>query len=165
MRLAALILFVLAVTAATGTAARQAPGGSLLIDEGRGTVQVSGKGVLVGRVGKGSLKIVDLTPTDQWSPYVNGVPRGKVVWLRGHNISFRVSAGRYRLVATGEGISISARGTGTAVLDGDPDKVGSTGTYRVGDSTSEPLPSEATTTSFGLGEGSTPSSQSGKIQP
>jgi hypothetical protein len=126
---------------------------------------VTGKDALIGRVVKGSLKIVDLTPADQWSPYVNGVPRGKVVWLKGRNINFRISAGRYRIVATGEGIWISARGTGTVVFDGDPDKVGNTGTYYVGDSTSEPLPVEATTTSFGLGEGSTPSPQSGKIQP
>ena len=106
-----------------------------MVDEGRGVVQVSGKDVLIGRVVKGSLKIVDLTPADQWSPYVNGVPRGKVVWLRGQH-QLPDLGGAIRLVATGEGISISARGTGTAVLDGDPDKVGSTGTYHVGDSTS-----------------------------
>ena len=97
---------------ASPTGATKAPSGSLAIEDGRGVVQVTGKGVVVGRVEKGSLRITDLTPADQWSPYVNGVPRGKVVWLKGRDISFRVSAGRYRIVATGEGVSISARGTG-----------------------------------------------------
>lgn len=165
MRLAALILLVFALSATAATGAAKAPGGALEIKGGRGGVQITGKGVLVGRIEKGSLKITDLTPNDQWSPYVNGVPRGKEVWLRGENIGFRVSKGRYKIVARGDGISISAYGTGTAVLDGDPDAVGATGVYRVGDAALAPLPLEATKASFGTGDGSAPSSQSVKIQP
>ena len=130
MRLAALILLVLGLSATVATGAAKAPGGTLLIEDGRGTVQITGKGVLVGRMEKGSLEITDLNPTDQWSPRVNGIPRGKVVTLRGKNVSFYVPGGRYRLVARGTGISISARGTGTVVLDGDPDAVGGTGRLR-----------------------------------
>ena len=140
MRLAALILLVLGLSATVATGAAKAPGGTLPIEDGRGTVQITGKGVLVGRMEKGSLEIVDLNPTDQWSPRVNGIPRGKVVTLRGKNVSFYVPGGRYRLVARGTGISISARGTGTVVLDGDPDAVGDTGRYAIGDAASVPLP-------------------------
>ena len=165
MRLAALILLVLGLSATVATGAAKAPGGTLLIEDGRGTVQITGKGVLVGRMEKGSLEIVDLNPTDQWSPRVNGIPRGKVVTLRGKNVSFYVPGGRYRLVARGTGISISARGTGTAVLDGDPDAVGGTGRYSVGDAASVPLPVGATKAPFGAGETSASSSQSVKIQP
>ena len=165
MRLIALTLLALALTASAVTAAAQAPGGSLEIKDGRGIVQISGRGVLVGRIERGSLKITDLTPTDQWSPFVNGVPRGKVVWLKGQNIGFRISKGRYLIVASGDGISISARGAGVAVIDGDPDKVGDTGTYRVGDAPSAALPSEETKISFGSTDGSTTSSGSGKITP
>jgi hypothetical protein len=164
MRLPALILLALAVSVGMATAATQTPGGSLEIKEGRGSFQLSGKGVIVGRVDKGSLKIVDLTPADQWSPWVNGVPRGKVVWLKGRNITFRISAGRYKLVASGEGVSVSARGTGTAVLDGEPDAVGDTGTFRVGDTELAPVPDAATNTSFGTGSLTTSSSPSVKIQ-
>ena len=164
MRLLALILLVLTVSAGVATGAVTAPGGSLEIKSGRGSVQVTGKGVIVGRLEKGSLKIVDLTPADQWSPWVNGVPRGKVVWLKGHNITFRISSGRYRIVATGDGISMSARGTGSAILDGDPDAVGDTGFFRVGDAPSAPLPAETTTTSFGTTDRSASSSPSVKIQ-
>lgn len=165
MRLVALILLVLGLSATVAAGAAKAPGGTLLIEDGRGTVQITGKGVLIGRMEKGSLEIVDLNPTDQWSPRVNGIPRGKVVTLRGKNVSFYVPGGRYRLVARGTGISISARGTGTAVLDGDPDAVGGTGRYSVGDAASAPLPVEATKVPFAAGETSASSSQSVKIQP
>jgi hypothetical protein len=95
---------------------------------------------------------------------VNGVPRGKVVWLKGRNITFRVSAGRYKIVATGDGISVSARGTGSAVLDGDPDPVGDAGQYRVGDSQLAPVPDESTKTAYGSGDLTASSSRSVKIQ-
>jgi hypothetical protein len=165
MRLSALILLAFALSATAATGAAKAPGGFLVVEHARGVIQIKGKGVLVGRVDKGSLEITDLTPADQWSPYVNGVPRGKVVWLKGQNISFRVSGGRYKIVARGDGISVSARGSGQAVLDGAPDAVGDTGVYAVGDAAVAPLPVEATKASFGTGDGSVPSSQSVKIQP
>jgi hypothetical protein len=164
MRLAALTLLALATCATAATAAANAPGGSLSIEDGRGVVQITGKGVLVGRMDKGSLEIVDLSAGDQWSPRVNGIPRGRTVWLRGKSISFYVPGGRYRIVAHGTGISISARGTGSSLLDGDPDPVGATGVYAVGDDAPAPLPVEPTRTTFGAGDGSASSSQSGKIQ-
>jgi len=157
MRLAALILLALGLFAGVATGAAKAPGGSFSVEGGRGLVQVTGKGVLVGRMGKGSLEIVDLSATDQWSPRVYGIPRGKTVTLRGKNVSFYVPGGRYRIVAHGVDISISARGTGTVVLDGDPDAVGDTGTFAVGDAAQAPLPVGATKMSFGPGEVSPPS--------
>ncbi|MEO5634279.1 hypothetical protein [Gaiella sp.] len=164
MRLLALILLALAVSVGIATAATRSPGGSLEIKEGRGSFQITGKGVIVGRVDRGSLKIIDLTPADQWSPWVNGVPRGKNLWIKGRNITFRISAGRYRIVAGGDGVSVSARGTGTAVMDGDPDAVGDTGRYRVGDSQLDSVPDETTKTSFGISDLTASSCRSVKIQ-
>lgn len=149
MRPLALILLALGLSATAAIASVRAPGGSLSVTDGRGLIQITGKGTLVGRIDKGSLKIVDLTPTDQWSPFVNGVPRGKVVWLKGHDIGFRISKGRYLIIARGEGISISAYGTGNATVDGEPDQVGSTGMYRVGDGQRTPLPDVALKILFG----------------
>ncbi len=165
MRVAALTLLALAISASVAAGAAKAPGGSLLIEDGRGLVRITGKGVLVGRMEKGTLEIVDLSATDQWSPRVNGIPRGKLVTLRGKNVSFYVPGGRYRLTARGTGLSISARGVGTVTLEGDPDPVGDTGTYAIGDTASEPLPVESTTALFGSKPESAPSSSSGKIQP
>jgi hypothetical protein len=164
MRLLALIPLVLAVCVGLATAAVRTPGGSLEIKEARGSFQVTGKGVIVGRIDRGTLKIVDMTPADQWSPWVNGVPRGKNFWIKGRNISFRLSAGRYRIIASGDGISVSARGTGTAVMDGDPDAVGDTGTFRVGDAQPEPVPAETTKAPFGTGDLTASSARSVKIQ-
>ena len=149
MRLAATITLALVLSAGVASAAALAPSGSFEVKGGRGTVQISGKGVLVGRLGKGSLEILDLNPNDQWSPRVNGIPRGKTVTLRGKNVSFYIPGGRYRVTAYGSDISISARGTGTVTLKGDPDAVGDTGMYAVGDDDLAPLPEVATTTTFG----------------
>jgi hypothetical protein len=170
MRLAALMTLALGLSATVAAGAVLAPhstrtsavkaatGGSLSVEEGRGMVQVTGKGVLVGRMDKGSLEIVDLSATDQWSPRVYGIPRGKTVTLRGKNVSFYVPGGRYKLTARGTGISISARGTGTVVLDGDPDPVGDTGTYALGDAAPGPVPAETTKLPFGPAEVTPPSS-------
>ena len=170
MRLVALTTLALglSVTVAAGavqappparTLARvAAPGGSLSIEDGRGLIQVTGKGVLVGRMDKGSLEIVDLSANDQWSPRVSGIPRGRVVSLRGKNVSFYVPGGRYRLTAKGVGISISARGAGTVLLTGDPDPVGYTGTYAIGDATPAPLPVDVTKLAFGPPDARPPSS-------
>jgi hypothetical protein len=165
MRLVALTMLALALSASTATGGANPPGGSLEIKDGRGIVEITGRGVLVGRIEKGSLEIVDLTLDDQWSPRVNGIPRGRMVGLHGKRISFYIPGGRYRLVARGTDISISVRGTGTAVLNGAPDAVGATGNYRLGDTAPVPLPGEATKVSFGTGDGTASSSQSGKIQP
>ena len=167
MRLVALIMLALALsaTAATGGPKPPAPGGSLEIKDGRGVVEITGRGVLVGRIEKGSLEIADLTLDDQWSPRVNGIPRGKTVGLRGKKIRFYIPGGQYRIVARGTDISISVRGTGTAVLNGEPDAVGATGSYRLGDTAPVPLPVDETKVSFGTGDGTVSSAHPAKIQP
>jgi hypothetical protein len=170
MRLAALITLALGLSATVAAGAvlsphetrvpavRAATSGSLSIEDGRGTIQITGKGVLVGRMDKGSLEIVDLSSTDQWSPRVYGIPRGKMVTLRGKNVSFYVPGGRYKVTARGTGISISARGSGTVVLNGEPDAVGDTGRFAIGDAAPGALPVEATKLSFGPAEPNQPSS-------
>jgi hypothetical protein len=170
MRLAAVITLVLGLSATVAAGAvlvpgptrapavRAAPSGKLEVVNGRGTIQITGSGVLVGRMEKGSLEIVDLSTTDQWSPRVYGIPRGKTVTLRGKNVSFYVPGGRYKLTAKGTGISISARGSGAVVLDGDPDPVGDTGTYAIGDVAPVPVPARTAKLSFGPVESTPPSS-------
>ena len=109
---------------------RPRPAGSLSVEDARGTVVLKGKGIVIGRLERGEVEIVDLSPLDQWSPRVNGVPRGRTVWTRGKNINFYVPGGRYLITVRGEGFSVSARGQGTATLTGRPDAAGATGTYR-----------------------------------
>jgi hypothetical protein len=164
MRRAVLIVLTLALAACPAVAATSAPGGSLLVEGGVGTVQIKGKGVLVGRIDKGSLQITDATPADKWSPRVNGVPRGKTVWIRGSRISFYIPGGSYKIVAHGEGISVSARGTGQAVLTGDPAAVAGAGVYAVGDDPEQSVPLEPLRVAFGTLE-QAPSGRAGRIEP
>lgn len=139
MRLALLIVCVLVLAVPAGWAATR-PAGSLSIEDGRGSVVLKGRGIVIGRLERGTVEIVDLTPLDQWSPRVNGVPRGRTVWIRAKDINFYVPGGRYKITVEGEGFSISARGQGLATLDGTPDTAGSTGTFAVGDSPLVALP-------------------------
>jgi hypothetical protein len=169
MRLAALITLVVGL-AASATTAMAAGGRSGLLEivNGRGIVQITGKGGLNGRIVRGSLQITDLSPGDEWSPWVNGLPRGKTVSIRGENVTFRLGDGRYQIVARGEGISISGNGTGQAILDGEPDAVGVTGSYQVGDRPPQALPSGVIRVSFGGKEPKKDprtSGPSGKIKP
>jgi hypothetical protein len=145
MRLLPIILAVLAIAVPAGFAAAE-PAGSLSIEDGRGSVVLKGKGIVIGRLERGELQIVDLSPNDQWSPRLNGVPRGRTVWTRSKDINFYVPGGRYKITVRGEGFSISARGQGSASLNGRPDATGATGSYAVGDDARAPIPTVATVT-------------------
>jgi hypothetical protein len=151
MRPLAVIVLALSFAAAASAAGTdtQAVAGSFSVDSGRGRIVLQGTGVLVGRLDAGLIEIKDLTPNDRFSPLVNGVPRGKIVRLRGKDVGFRVPGGRYRIVVRGEGISLGARGTGVALLDGEPDLVGDTGLYWVDDGLHEALPDEPVRVPFG----------------
>jgi hypothetical protein len=152
MRLLALIFLVLCAAVSAAAAATPEKGlsaGSFSVDSGRGKIVLTGSGVLVGRLVSGQLEIKDLSPADRFSPRVLGVPRGKVVRLRGKDVGFYIPGGRYRIVVRGEGISLSARGSGVAMLDGEPDSVGATGLYAVDDAAQAPLPDEPARVPFG----------------
>jgi hypothetical protein len=102
---------------------------------------------------RGEIVISDLSPVDQWSPRVNGVPRGRLVGLRGKGVNFYIPGGRYRIVLRGEGISLSARGTGVAQLRARSDARVDTGTYATGDDEPTPLPEMLVRVPFGTGDG------------
>jgi hypothetical protein len=159
MRIALLFVTMLALAVPAGWSATP-PAGSLSIEDGRGVVVIKGKGIVIGRLEHGEVQIVDLSPLDQWSPRINGVPRGRTVWTRGKEINFYVPGGRYRITVRGDGFSISARGQGLATLDGQADAAGSTGTYAVGDSVPVPLPTEEQRVEFGT-QSATPSPAKG----
>src|SRR5689334_2596468 len=99
---------VLALAVPVGVlAAAKPPAGALSIEGGRGVIVVRGNGGLLGRVSHGSVEIIDLTPTDQWRPVVNGVARPRRFVSKGANVSFRILGGDYKITLKGEGISVS----------------------------------------------------------
>lgn len=158
-------MLVVAVSAAT--AAPGAPSGVLSVEEGRGLIQIKGEGVLLGRVGAGAVMIVDQTPKDRWVPWIKGTVMPRSGWVRGTDVTFRLLGGKYKILVRGEGISISARGKGSAVLEGVPDAFGVTGIFGLGEEADcrsafercAPIPLESARVSFGPPE--TPT-QSGK---
>ncbi len=160
----ALALSLLVVVLPAATLATRAPAGALSIEGGRGVVVVRGNGGLLGRLARGTVELVDLTPTDQWKATVNGVPRSRRTFLKGLNVSFRILGGDYRLSVKGEGISISARGTGVATLLGVPGLIGDAGIYAAdlnadcegAPDQCQPIPTATTRVTFGVPETAAP---------
>jgi len=129
----ALILFVCAIAATVAlvtSAASAAAAGELSLEGGRGTATIEIRGVILGRLASGTLRVTDLTPRDRFEPAVVGRkltserlgPR--TVLYRGQGLRFRMLGGSYRVVVRGAGMSLSAVGRGAVVLDGEPRTIG-----------------------------------------
>jgi hypothetical protein len=130
VRHVALFLILLALVAPAAVLAAAHPAaGALSVEGGKGLVIVRGNGGLLGRVTRGSVEILDLTPGDAWRPTVNGTTRSRRMFMKGANLSFRILGGEYRVTTRGDGISISARGSGVATLLGAPGLTGETGIF------------------------------------
>ena len=122
LTLLAIGLLTVPATAVAGLALR-ANDGTLSVYEAKGLVQISGRAAVIGRVEKGSVLVVDLTPFDAKEPTVTGweqaKPRGLGMLYTGDKIRFRAIGGAHRLTLRGSGIDVSAVGRGTVLLDGD----------------------------------------------
>jgi hypothetical protein len=150
---------IAALGVCAGTTAAAGTPGSLSLEGVRGLVTVKGQGAALGRLGKGTLQIVDLTPGDRFFPRINGIARGSSPFVRGRNVTFYVPGGRYRVVVRGEGISLSTRGNGFAVLDGEPGVDGLAGVWGIGDidchvatDRCQPVPADRFRVTFGATE-------------
>ncbi len=125
-----LVLFVcstVACAAFLGAARAAAPdGGVLSVERGKGVVVLDVRGSILGRLSGGTLRVTDLTPNDRYVPLVFGrkVSQDRIgsrtTVYKGKGLRFRMLGGRYRVVARGNGIDVSAVGRGVTVLDGEP---------------------------------------------
>jgi hypothetical protein len=139
MRKLVLLACSIAVAAAVGASSSGADvPGSLSVDQGRGVVTLDLRGVVLGRLGNGSLRVTDVTPRDPFGEIVTGRnllaeervgPR--TVIYRGQGLRFRMLGGRYRVRLAGTGIDVSAVGRGVVALDGERKGDESTGLYSV----------------------------------
>ncbi len=128
MRNLALALCALAafVGAASIAGAAEPNVGTLSVERGKGVVMVDLRGSLLGRLGTGSIRVTDLTPNDRFAPMVVGRRMtqervgARTVLFRGQGLRFRMLGGGYRVVIRGSGISVSAVGRGTVMLDAEP---------------------------------------------
>ncbi len=108
---------------ATAWALRTAPGeGTLVVDNGNGSVVVKARGGIIGRFDSGRLIVDDPTDGDGATPFVYGAERirevsaTRTVYI-GEDVRFRIIGGPYRVQVVALGIDISAVGRGTATLD------------------------------------------------
>jgi hypothetical protein len=148
-------LLLLATAVPTAAyAGRIAPGpdGTLAVRDGRGKVQMTVKGSLIGRLANGSITIEELAPDDETEPVVRGYRTFK--WARngnartytGKNVRFRLIGGRYRVVFNGRGLFFSLVGKGRVTLDGNgsvEDGIFYDGFYSLNGIEEESLPDEA----------------------
>jgi hypothetical protein len=158
------VLSLAALTLSTGASGQT--GGVLSVDQGRGIVILDLRGVVLGRLTSGTLRVTDQTPRDRFEEVVNGKfleerigPRTTV--YRGQGLRFRMVGGRYRIVIRGTGIAVSAIGRGLVQLDGEPRFAGEpTGLYSINDGTDcsleptlcTPLPEERESFELGAAE-------------
>jgi len=120
---------ILAALAATAGAAAPTVGptaGNLSVADGKGIVVVELRGVTLGVLASGSLRVTDLTPRDRYVPTVTGRKltqqrlNARTVVFRGQGLRFKMIGGSYRFVARGSGIALSGVGWGSVTLTGLP---------------------------------------------
>ena len=154
MRLAAFILLALALSAAVASgAARRAEWRFASRSRAAGErCRSPARACSSAGSGRARSRSSTSTPNDQWSPRVNGIPRGKTVTLRGKNVSFYIPGGRYKIIARGSDISISARGTGAVILTEIPTRSATPACTRSVTDDLVPLPEVQTKATFGPSE-------------
>jgi hypothetical protein len=154
------LLVLCGVFAATASAG--ADDGTLAIANEEGFASINATGTVIGRITDyATIRIVDLDTTDGGIPIIGHCPGrqnisaqtpnpdDKTIRCVGEDIRFRIVGGAFRIVASGQGIYLSAAGQGRVTLYGmlEPPVTGSglTGTYSVNDGDFAPIPLEKRT--------------------
>jgi hypothetical protein len=139
-----LLLCLLALPAAGLAAARAAGDGTLVVKNASVTkIQVDGRGTIFGHFDAGTLTVVDYNPFDTRDPQMNGCQRTQqksdtTTICKGTDVRFYFPGGKYKVILTGTGISLSAVGRGSVTLAGAG--TGDDGTFAVNGGKPQPLP-------------------------
>lgn len=125
-RILILLCFLVALGAAPAEAA--APGdGTLSVRDGKGLVQLSARGTMIGRIASGKLTVTDPNLNDTRRPIVLGAEKRtvsrnqKTTIYTGKDIRVRITGGLTHVRFEGRGIHLSAVGRGSGLLDGTGD--------------------------------------------
>ncbi len=149
--LAALLLAAFTVPAALS--ADTPSDGTLSVKRGRGAVLLKLNGTVIGRLANGKVQVRDFRPFDNNVPLFTGCkvrhPAYNLTVCQGRNIGYRVLDGRFNTSVRGSGISISAVGRGTVMVDGNGEDGLPDGVMSIDSQPYESLPDDATT--FPLG--------------
>ena len=145
--LAALLLAAFTVPAALS--ADKPSDGTLSVKRGRGAVVLKLNGTVIGRLTNGRVQVKDFRPFDINDPLFTGCkvrhPTLGIAVCQGRNIGYRVLDGRFNTNVRGSGISISAVGHGTVMIDGAGETGLPDGVMSFDDQPYESLPDDATT--------------------
>src|ERR687896_1103011 len=101
--------------------------GTLSVKDGKGMVQLSSRGTLIGRVQRGRIVVTDPNPFDVRSPLVLGADttrksrNRKTTTYTGRNLRLRSTRGYFHFRFEGNGIQLSAVGRGRGLIEGQPD--------------------------------------------
>jgi hypothetical protein len=149
-----LLLVLLLALPATAWAVRTVPGdGTLVVDNGRGQVNIRARGGIIGRFDSGRLIVEDPVEGDGSGPIVYGAERirdlgqHRMLYV-GEDVRFRMIGGLYRVTILAVGMDVSAVGRGTVVLDA----TGFTdlpGRFAINGGSFQPLPGRPTTYQLG----------------
>jgi hypothetical protein len=127
-RLAFILLVALLALPAAALAARTDKGfGSFELRSASGVFIVTGNGVLLGQLDKGTVRVQTMTAADAADPAVSGTGLHSHVasdlsatFFTGTNIHFRVTTGKYKITFHGTGLDLTAVGVGTADMVAGP---------------------------------------------
>lgn len=124
-RLSLTLLVALLALPTAALAARSDKGdGSFELKAGDGIFTVSGHGVLLAQMDKGTLRVQDMNLTDGQVPAVSGAEHSHptddptVTIYTGSNIHVRITGGKYKLRFKGSGVDLTAVGVGVGGLTG-----------------------------------------------
>ena len=138
------VLAAVAVPAAAVAADRSTGDGAFELKAANGTFILTGRGVLWGQLDNGSVRVTDPVNATSPSLLVSGAehtrPVGEnvtVYW--GTNLTFRETGGKYRIRFKGSGLDLTAIGSGTADMTGDPTTL-TDGTYALDSGKWQPVP-------------------------
>jgi hypothetical protein len=119
------LLAFAALTASPALAGKPAPpsDGTLSVKDGKGMVQVSARGSLIGRFERGKVTITDANPYDSRRPVVLGAEQisyrsAKTIVYSGKNVRIRIGGGKTDIRIEGRGIYVSAVGRGRGLVKG-----------------------------------------------
>jgi hypothetical protein len=129
--------------------------GTLSVKNGIGRVYLNITGTVVGRLGKGDIKVVDTNPYDGQGPHFTGcdsvTEKSSASTTYCHNVDgiarFKAVGGKYQiLIYRASGIFLSAVGHGYATLNGAGEDLTNPfdGTYSVNDGPYKSLPNSIT---------------------
>jgi hypothetical protein len=148
------LITLLAVLSAAPTSAAPAPRsqGTLSVRDGKGLVQLSARGSMIGRFQRGKVTITDPNPHDSRRAVVLGAERivsrgAKTTVYSGKDVRFRIVGWLAHVRIEGRGIHLSAVGSGRGMVDGagDPDLgVFYDGVWSLNDEAYTSLPDELT---------------------